>query len=144
MEDETLIGILVSLTEKCSSALDRMRKEIQLSSSECRGLMCLAPGDRVSCQTLSARMDLSFSRSSRVIERLWQKGFIKRVDSSSDRRCKNVWLTEKGVRARQKLLSRREICEKRLSADMSEKRLEKIKSDLKGFAAKFSSMEPSA
>lgn len=137
MENESLLAILLVLAEKCSFAADQGRKAIGLSASEYRGLLCLLPGEKMSCRELSSRMDLSLSRCSRVIERLYQRGYIERADSILDRRCKNVWLTGKGVQARQGIMAHRLSCEKRLLTGIPEKRLDQLKSELKRLAAKF-------
>jgi DNA-binding MarR family transcriptional regulator len=137
MENDKIMTILVSLAEKCSGAVDRLRKDLGLTSSEYRGMICLLPEDKISCRELSSKMDLSVSRGSRIIESLFKKGFIDRVDCSSDRRCKKVWLTEKGIRARVKISAHIDGCEEKLLADIPDKRRVELKSNLKELAAKF-------
>lgn len=137
MENDKIMTILVSLAEKCSGAVDRLRKDLGLTSSEYRGMICLLPEDKISCRELSSKMDLSVSRGSRIIESLFKKGFIDRVDCSSDRRCKKVLLTEKGIRARVKISAHIDGCEEKLLADIPDKRRVELKSNLKELAAKF-------
>lgn len=137
MENDKMITILVSLQEKCSGAVDRMRKDLGLTSSEYRGMVCLLPEDKIGCRELSSKMELSVSRGSRIIERLFKKGFIDRVDCSSDRRCKKVWLTKKGIQARLKISAHIDRCEEKLLADIPDKRRVELKSILKELVAKF-------
>ena len=103
MEDEKLTDILLSLSEKCFSAAERTRKGLGLAASEYRGLSCLISGEKISCQDFSSRMKLSISRSSRIVERLYKKGLLERTECRSDRRCKHIWLTEKGIQVRMKV-----------------------------------------
>jgi DNA-binding MarR family transcriptional regulator len=131
MENDKIMTILVSLAEKCSGAVDRLRKDLGLTSSEYRGMICLLPEDKISCRELSSKI------GSRIIESLFKKGFIDRVDCSSDRRCKKVWLTEKGIRARVKISAHIDGCEEKLLADIPDKRRVELKSNLKELAAKF-------
>jgi DNA-binding MarR family transcriptional regulator len=137
MDNERLLNILVSIKEKCTDTEERIRKSLNLSVAEYRGLICLRPEEKISCQEFSARMNLSVSRGSRVIENLTRKKYLKRVDNTSDRRCKNVWLTERGVRASQRIDSQIQDCEDKLVAGIPQKNLVQFKSDLKTLAAKF-------
>jgi DNA-binding MarR family transcriptional regulator len=137
MENDKMMTILVSLAEKCSEAVDRVKKDLELTSSEYRGMICLLPEDKIGCRELSSKMELSVSRGSRVIESLFKKGFIDRVDCSSDRRCKKVWLTKKGIRARLKISAHIDKCEEKLLAEIPDKRRMELKSILKELSAKF-------
>ena len=137
MENETLLNILVALKEKCATAEEDIRRNLKLSAAEYKGLMCLRPEEKISCQELSARMNLSVSRGSRVIDNLTQKKFLKRVDCVSDRRCKNIWLTAKGVQAKQRIDSLMKDCDDKLVVGIPEENLIRFKSDLKTLADKF-------
>ena len=137
MQDEKLLDILVSLGKKCSSFEAVPRKRWGLSPSEYRCLICLLPEEKISCQHLSERVELSVSRSSRIIEGLYRKGFLERADCTSDRRCKEVWLTARGIQARLNIHSHLELCEERLLAEIPEERLAGLKADLKELAVKF-------
>ena len=132
-----LLNILVSLKEKCADAEEGIRRDLKLSAAEYRGLMCLRPEEKINCQDLSARMNLSVSRGSRIIDNLTRKKFLKRVDCVSDRRCKNVWLTAKGVQAKQKIDSQIQECEDKLVAGIPDQNLIQFKSDLLTLADKF-------
>ena len=137
MDSEDLLSIVLSLKEKCSAVEDKIRKSLGLSVAEYRGLMCFGSEERISCQELSSRMNLSVSRGSRVIENLFKKGFIQRVDCASDRRSKNVWLTKKGIRMRQKIAIQIQDCEDRLVASIPPSRLSRFRSELKTLVNKF-------
>ncbi|MGD2295578.1 MAG: MarR family transcriptional regulator [Candidatus Aminicenantes bacterium] len=136
-DDEKLLNILLFLKDRCAAAEDKIRESLGLTAAEYKGLMGLQMGEKISCQELSSRMNLSVSRGSRVIENLFQKGFISRADCTSDRRSKNIWLTKKGMRLRQKINGLTQDCEDRLIADIPETRLNRFKADLKTLIQNF-------
>ena len=137
MQDEQLLSIFSSLVEKYSDAKDKIRKETGLTAAEFKGLMCLEIDEEISCQDFSGRMHLSVSRGSRVIENLFNKGYLERIDSSSDRRCKNVWLTRVGVQIRKRMDAQIQECEERLTANIPPNKLKNLKIELTGLLRKF-------
>ena len=137
MDGEKLLNLLVSIKEKCSAAEERIRKNLGLTVAEYRGLMCLRSEEKISCRELSSRMNLSVSRGSRVIENLFKKGYLKRVDCASDRRSKNLWLTSRGAQIRHQIDRQIQDCEERLITDIPEDRLVKFKADLKTLVDRF-------
>ncbi len=137
MDDEKLLSIFSSLIERYSNAKDNIRKDTGLTAAEFKGLMCLEIGEELSCQDFSVRMFISVSRGSRVIEGLFKKGFLKRIDSATDRRCKTVWLTNSGIQVRKRIEAQIQDCEARLIANIPSNRLENLKIELKDLLKKF-------
>jgi DNA-binding MarR family transcriptional regulator len=82
-------------------------------------------------------MNLSVSRGSRVIDKLFAKGYLDRVNCSEDRRCKHVELTKDGIAIRQKIDKHRKDCEKKLTADYSDQKLIVLKKELRRLIIKF-------
>ncbi|MGD9347679.1 MAG: MarR family transcriptional regulator, partial [Candidatus Aminicenantes bacterium] len=82
MVDEQLVDILSELRKKCSDNEERIRISLDLSEAEYNGLLCLNNDEKVTCQEFSERMGLSVSRGSRVIDMLFEKGYLDRVDCS--------------------------------------------------------------
>jgi len=130
MKEQKLIEIILSLKQKCAAREQGIRKELNLSSAEFNALSCLSVNEKISCQEFSLRMGLSYSRGSRVIERLFQKKYIDRADCSTDRRCKYVWLTEEGRKISQIIEAENKNCEKKISSFFSENRLLTLKKEL--------------
>lgn len=135
--DEKLLSILLSLKDKCSAAEEEIQKDLGLSAAEYRGLMCLKPEEKISCQELTVRMFLSVSRGSRVIEKLFQNGYINRKDCFADKRSKNIWLTPKGIGIQKKITRFVQDCEEKLVSNVPPSKLKRLKSDLKDLAQKF-------
>jgi DNA-binding MarR family transcriptional regulator len=87
-------------------------------------------GEKVTCQELANRLQLSLSRCSRIVDRLHSKGFLERIDCPSDRRCKNLSLTAKGIGTKSRIDDLRNECESRLSAVYPEKKLKVLLKEL--------------
>lgn len=137
MNDEKLLNIFSSLVERYSDVKDRIRKGAGLTGAEFKGLMCLKIDEKISCQDLSGRMNISVSRGSRIIEGLFTKGFLERTDSPTDRRCKNVWLTNSGAQVRKRIEAQIHECEERLTANIPSNRLDNLKNELVDLLKKF-------
>jgi len=132
-----LMDVVKEIREKCLAKEEEIRQILKLAETEYRGLLCFEGHERITCQEFSARMNLSVSRGSRVIDRLFDRGYIERADLSSDRRCKNVWLTEKGAAIRRRIDEQRELCEEKLTSDYSEAKIENLKKGLRELIDKF-------
>lgn len=124
LETVEAIGIL------CQEQKTRICRQLKLSPAEYHGLKSLVPQEKLTCQELARRMNLSLSRCSRIIDRLTLSGYLLRSDCSSDRRCKSITLTEKGNGAHQRIQTLRRECEDRLLAGYAKSDLAALKQDL--------------
>ena len=132
-----LIDIVEKIRGKCLAKEEEIRQALKLTETEYIGLLCFESKERITCQEFSARMNLSVSRGSRVIDRLFDEGYIERADLSSDRRCKNIWLTKKGGTCRRRIEEQRQLCEEKLTSDYSETKIKKLKKELWDLINKF-------
>ena len=137
MKNEKILNILSSLLERYSETKENIRKGTGLTAAEFKALLCLEIDEEISCQDLSVRMHLSVSRGSRVIEGLFKKGYLERTDNPTDRRCKNVWLTDSGVLIRKRIETQTKAYEEKLTADIPPYKLKNIKAELKNLLNKF-------
>ncbi|MGD8538622.1 MAG: MarR family transcriptional regulator [Candidatus Aminicenantes bacterium] len=137
MSDEKLIDVFTELKKECAALEERIMKSLDLSEAEYKGLLCLSKDEKITCQEYSERMSLSVSRGSRVIDQLFEKGYLDRVDCSEDRRCKNVKLTRDGVMVRREIEKQRQECEQKLTADYSDQKITNLKNDLRRLILKF-------
>jgi len=132
-----LIDIVEKIREKCLTKEEEIRQILNLTETEYRGILCFDGNEKITCQEFSARMNLSVSRGSRVIDRLFDEGYIERADLSSDRRCKNIWLTKKGAAIQRRIDEQRKSCEEKLTANYSETKIKKLKKELSDLIDKF-------
>ena len=59
-----------------------------------------------------------------LLKRLDEKGFVLCVQSPTDKRCKNIYLTEKAFDIQKKMESDRKRLDKRLTIGMTKKEVE--------------------
>ena len=93
----TLLGLFV--TELMSYDTDRilrLLKREDLSMTRIGALKVVERQGASSISAISACLDLSLANTSILIDKLVCHGFVTRVEDSSDRRHKQVRLTEKG------------------------------------------------
>ncbi len=124
LETVEAIGLL------CQEQKARICKQLGLSPAEYHGLKSIAPNEKLTCQELAHRMQLSLSRCSRIIDRLSTRGYLIRSDCLSDRRCKSIALTEKGSDVHQRIQALRRECENRLLAGYAKSDLAALKQGL--------------
>jgi len=132
----SLITILGEIANGVLAHINKIRKKLSLSEAEYKGILCLGEGEKITCQEFSGRMDLSVSRGSRVVDRLCVKKYIERVDCDADRRCKNIWLTEKGNEIRLMIAEELQNIEDTLIAEYHGVKLMLLKSDLERLSQK--------
>jgi len=128
---EDILNLIVKL--KLSKALDQehLRMICNLSIAEYRGIMAQKNGQEMTCQEMAKVMDLSPSRSSRVIENLVQKGYCVRRISRNDRRSVAVTLSNKGREVKQEIKRNREQLEKDLQENFSDDEINMIRHSLR-------------
>jgi DNA-binding MarR family transcriptional regulator len=131
------MDILTELKKECAANEEKTRISLDLSEAEYNGLLCLNKDEKITCQEFSERMNLSVSRGSRVIDKLFEKGYLDRVDCSEDRRCKHVELTKSGITIRGKIDKHKKDCGQKLAADYSEQKLAMLKKEMRRLIIKF-------
>jgi DNA-binding MarR family transcriptional regulator len=121
-----LIDLVIALKHSCMMKEDSIREEFSLSPAEYRGILSISSGEAVTAGEISAKMGLSVSRGSRVIEKLTKNGYLKRTGDSSDRRCLKIALADKGLKVRLKIDKMLDRCEKEFESKLP-------KSEIKSF-----------
>ena len=124
--DIRIIDLVIALKHSCLTKEDSIREEFSLSPAEYRGILSINQGEIVKGSELSEKMGLSVSRGSRVIEKLTQKGYLKRTGNSDDRRCLTITLADKGTKVKIKIDRMLEQCEQELQSKIP-------KSEIKSF-----------
>jgi len=125
-----IIDLIFELKSGCFSKEDSIRKELQLSPAEFRGILALTPKTVIPCHILAQKMGLSVSRSSRVVDKMMKNGFLKEVKYKGDKRILNVTLAAKGEKARTKIREMLDDCEKRIEGKMSGREIETLSASL--------------
>jgi DNA-binding MarR family transcriptional regulator len=133
---EKLFDMVVSIMKRCQMTEEKIRNEFALSTAEYNGLLAMIPGERIMCNALSKRMELSPSRGSRVIERLVRKGYV-RSEVPDDRRSLELSLTNTGSQMRQRIEGKLQECEERMLATLSRSEQDLVRQGLTLLTAVF-------
>ncbi len=128
--NESIIGTIVKLNEICNTDNAGLCRSAGISQRESSILISINPGDRITCNALSERMELSPSRVSRLVDKLLSKGYLLRKISERDRRAIEISLSEAGAECRKKILRARNHCEKRIRSKLDKKELKAVQNGL--------------
>jgi len=121
-----LFELILAIRYTCQSNEEQIQEELGLSQAEFNGLIVLDEGEEMSGCAFAARMGLSPSRGSRVLNKLVTNGYVKTQASTQDRRAVLVSLTAKGRRTRRRISERMAACEERLHRRLDEKKLRQV------------------
>jgi MarR family transcriptional regulator, 2-MHQ and catechol-resistance regulon repressor len=102
-----------------------------LGESDFRVLEVLLHKGPMPVNAIGPKVDLNPGSVSVAVDRLYKKGFVSRVESSSDRRVRTVSLTEKGRQMFVPLFRRHAAVIKRVFEDVSPEELQQLEAVLK-------------
>lgn len=102
-----------------------------LGESDFRVLEVLLHKGPMPVNTIGPKVDLNPGSVSVAVDRLYKKGFVSRVESSSDRRVRTVSLTEQGREMFVPLFRRHAALIKRAFQDVSSDELKQLEGVLK-------------
>lgn len=115
-----LMDMLSEMKERCLAREHRIQRELSLSPGEYGCLRVFPVSEELDVGALAAKLSLSHSRTSRIIERLVKQAWVTRRPSPSDRRTVLLKLSPEGIdmKGRQAALVRR--CEAAIYGEMTE------------------------
>ena len=128
---DTILNLIVKLKLNKALVQEHMKMICDLSIAEYRGIMAQRNGEEMTCQEMARVMDLSPSRSSRVIENLVKKGYIIRRISRRDRRSVAVKLSHRGREVKEKIKKNRKLLEHSLEENFSDDEIAMICNSLR-------------
>ena len=106
-----IFKLIQQMKKECLGTERKIMEEFGLSAAEFNSLMTLHPEEHITGHEFSRKMDLSKSRGSRVIAKLQQRGFIKVKTVPENRRRTEVFLTQRGIKLKEKIDFRISQCE---------------------------------
>ncbi len=127
---KNLFNLVMTIRKKCLQTEEKIRSQLGLTLGEFNGLLLIKPGEKVHGLEFSNRMGLSQSRGSRVIARMMGSGFVNLETVQGDRRSAEASLTSNGKAMRKKIIDQLDDCEKRMTSQLSEAEIQKIKNTL--------------
>jgi MarR family transcriptional regulator, 2-MHQ and catechol-resistance regulon repressor len=102
-----------------------------LGESDFRVLEVLLHKGPMPVNAIGPKVDLNPGSVSVAVDRLYEKGFVSRIESSSDRRVRTVSLTEKGREMFVPLFRRHAALIRRAFQDVSSEELQQLEAVLK-------------
>ncbi|MFA5878737.1 MAG: MarR family transcriptional regulator [Candidatus Margulisiibacteriota bacterium] len=130
MDTKNLIGLIINIKNLCYIKETQIRKELGLSLAEYNCLSLIKPQEKITCNDLSKRLELSDSRGSRIIDGLVNKKYLSRNESITDRRVKTINLSSTGAILKEKIETLKNKCEQKLAESLSNSNYEQMKNSL--------------
>ncbi len=105
-----------------------MLKRIGITSSQCEVLDYLfhTSKEEVTQRDIEKHLNLKNPTVTGILKRLEENGFVFIVPSSKDKRCKNIYLTEKAFDIQRKMEASRKKSDKMLTLGMREKEIQAL------------------
>jgi DNA-binding MarR family transcriptional regulator len=125
--EKRIVDSIFLLKRRCMFKIEDLSAEAGLVPREMAAIESLEPGERVSGNELSRRMELSPSRGSRIIERLIRKGYLVRETDPGDRRAVLISLSERGGEQKRKIDSLKDDCERLLRSKLEGEQLDRVR-----------------
>lgn len=133
MRERTTIGFLVKqINNIYEKDFNRMLKSIGITSSQCAVLDYLfhSSKEEITQRDIERHLSLKNPTVTGLLKRLDDKGFILSVPSTTDKRCKNIYLTEKAYDIQKKMEASRKKSDRQLTMGMTQKEVQALKKAL--------------
>lgn len=124
-----LIEEILAIKRKCNLE-NEIARVYNLTGKEMACILGISKDQVCSSRDLAAAIELSPSRSSRIIGKLIDQGLVQGKANPEDRRFLDLSLTEKGKICCQGLVKEKEICEQRLFSSLSGDEIDVIRRGL--------------
>lgn len=133
MRERTTIGFLIrQINNIYEKDFNRMLKSIGITSSQCEVLDFLfhSSKEEITQRDIEKSLCLKNPTVTGLLKRLDEKGFILVVPSNTDKRCKNIFLTEKAYDIQRKMEANRKKSDRQLTIGMGKKEVQALKREL--------------
>ena len=108
--------------------LNERLRDTGITSSQCAVLDYLfhTSKEEVSQRDVEKNLNLKNPTVTGILKRLDEKGYILSVPSNTDKRCKNIYLTEKAYDIQRRMENQRRKLDKMLTIGMNKKEIEAL------------------
>lgn len=133
MRERRTIGLLIKqINNVYEKELNCMMKSLGITSSQCAVLDYLfhSNEEEVTQRDIERHLSLKNPTVTGLLQRLEEKGFIFSVPGSLDKRCKNIYLTEKAYDIQKKMEINRKKSDKMLTLGMTKREVEAFEKTL--------------
>lgn len=129
MRERKTIGFLFKqINNVYEKELNNRLKRLGITSSQCEVLDFLLQSskDEVTQRDIERALNLKNPTVTGLLKRLDEKGFILSVPSGKDKRCKNIYLTEKAYDIQRRMEMERKKLDKMLTLGMTKKEIDAL------------------
>lgn len=123
--------LILKLKQFCHCNERKISTYCQINLAELKGIKAMGGDEAITCSDFSKRINLSPSRSSRIIDNLVKKKLLLRKTREDDRRSILLYLTKKGWELKENIAQEEKKFEQLLAAQLSNKDIEIIRKGLK-------------
>ncbi len=124
MQERTTIGFLIKqINNGYEKEFTNRLRALGITSSQCEVLDFLFTSSReeITQRDIERALNLKNPTVTGLLKRLDEKGFILSVPSNKDKRCKNIYLTEKAYDIQKRMEMNRKKLDKMLTIGMTKK-----------------------
>lgn len=129
MRERKTIGFLFrQINNVYEKEFNQLLRSLGITSSQCEVLDYLfhSGKEEVTQRDIEKALSLKNPTVTGILKRLDERGFVLVVPSSKDKRCKNVYLTEKAYGIQRRMELDRKKADKMLTLGMSKKEIEAL------------------
>lgn len=123
--------LILKLKHFCHCNERKISIDCQINLAELKGIKAMGWDEAITCSDFSKRINLSPSRSSRIIDNMVKKKLLLRKTREDDRRSILLYLTKKGWGLKENIAQEEKKFEQLLAAQLSDADIEIIKKGLK-------------
>ncbi len=123
--------LILKLKHFCHCNERKISIDCQINLAELKGIKAMGWDEAITCSDFSKRINLSPSRSSRIIDNLVKKKLLLRKTREDDRRSILLYLTKKGWDLKENIAQEEKKFEQLLAAQLNDADIEIIKKGLK-------------
>ena len=130
MRESTTLGFLFKqISTIYEKEFNRKLRTLGITASQCAVLDYLFTSrkEHVTQRDIEKALSLRNPTVTGLMKRLDEKGFILVVPSNEDKRCKNIYLTEKAYDIQRRMETDRKKLDKMLTLGMNKKEVEALK-----------------
>ncbi len=129
MRERKTIGFLFKqINTLYEKEFNKRLKSLGITSSQCEALDFLfrSGKEKVTQRDVERALNLKNPTVTGLLKRLDEKGFILSVPNAGDKRCKNIYLTEKAYDIQRRMEMDRKKLDKMLTLGMTKKEVEAL------------------
>ncbi len=127
MKEQAPLGFKIKqINNIYEKEFNNLLKKLGLTSSQCAVLDYLfnSSADEVNQRDVEKALSLKNPTVTGILKRMEENGFVFMAPSVKDKRCKNIYLTEKAYAVQKKMVADRKKIDRKLTLGMNKKEVD--------------------